>query len=355
MKARDHSGASPALLLLSGALAVLVGIGLVLHGQQTAAPAASERAPAAAHAAQTAAPADALVLSVAQQNLAGLVAKSLPQRHFREEVTGFGTVLDLQGLTGLVGRMATAKAGLLGAKARMAASKAAYQRAKNLYQDHFNVSAAQLQAAKAKFAEDRAAVAMVQARIGALATTAVQSWGPVLGKAVSDGSPLLSRLLAGRDVLVRVAVPSGRTVDWARPLARAIRPDGKRIGLTLVSQAASTDSRIQGESDLFAAPAERGLQPGLDVTVRLSSGRGAMGTAVPATALVWWRGRAWIYVKSGADGFRRHPVATNDPLPGGGYMVAGLGPHAAVVVKGAQTLLSREVLGGNPAQAGDAD
>jgi hypothetical protein len=353
MKALIRRGGAPlGTILLWGGLAALVGLALADHSGP--APDAARRPQVRAEAARPV-PADGVILSPAEQELAGLAAAILPQRRFREQVTGFGTVLDLRGLTDLVGRMGVAKADLAGAQAGQAAADAAYRRSYSLYQDHFNVSAAQLQMARATLAADKAKTAMIRARLDALATTAIQSWGPILGRAAAAGSPLLSGLLSGRTVLVQVSLPAGRTLGDGQDKVTATRPGGGQVPLTLVSPAARTDSRIQGETYLFAAPADSGLQPGLDVTAGLSSGRTAMGSPVPATAVVWWRGRAWIYVKTGLRRFVRHPLATDVPLPGGGYMATGLDPKAAVVVKGAQILLSDEVLAKAPSGAAVAE
>ena len=56
------------------------------------------------------------------------------------------------------------------------------------------------------------------------------------------------------------------------------------------------------------------------------------GVAVPASAVVWWQGRAWIYQRTGASSFTRMTIATDLPAPDGGYIVAApswIGPSKA--------------------------
>jgi hypothetical protein len=66
------------------------------------------------------------------------------------------------------------------------------------------------------------------------------------------------------------------------------------------------------------------------------------GVVVPGPAIVWWQGRAWIYVRAGPSTFARRVVATDYPLPEGGYLVRTLTNGTEVVVQGAQMLLSEE-------------
>jgi hypothetical protein len=63
---------------------------------------------------------------------------------------------------------------------------------------------------------------------------------------------------------------------------------------------------------------------------------------VPATAIVWWQDRAWIYRRSGPETFTRMTIPTELPAPGGGYIVKDLPKNAEIVTRGAQSLLSEE-------------
>jgi len=80
----------------------------------------------------------------------------------------------------------------------------------------------------------------------------------------------------------------------------------------------------------------------MNILAFLSSGSMVDGTTVPAPAIVWWQGRAWIYVHTGAETFVRREIATDTPAPTGGYVVKGLPGNAELVTQGAQMLLSEE-------------
>jgi hypothetical protein len=133
-------------------------------------------------------------------------------------------------------------------------------------------------------------------------------------------------------------------VDGMEPPATAAMETGKsaRAEITFVSPATRIDPKIQGVSFFYAAAAESGVLPGMNVLAFLPSGRSIEGVAVPASAIVWWQGRAWVYRRTGQDTFTRVAIATDLPAPGGGYMANDVAKDAEIVTHGAQLLLSEE-------------
>ncbi|MET1083519.1 MAG: metal transporter, partial [Burkholderiales bacterium] len=67
------------------------------------------------------------------------------------------------------------------------------------------------------------------------------------------------------------------------------------------------------------------------------------GVAVPWAAVVYPGGKAWAYVQTGTDEFARRAVETGAAVEGGWFNDKGLEPGEAVVVSGAQLLLSEEL------------
>ncbi len=287
-----------------------------------------------------------ITLSAGERTKSGIEIAALKSVRYQPTAPGYGTVLDLRPLADLANSFAGAKADLQVAQARLAASKAGYERAKSLYKDARNVSAAQLQAAQAEFAADQAKSAAARTRLATLTTTATQAWGSVLGRAVADGAPLLARLLDRQDFLVQLTAPPG--VRFGAPpasaaLERAGQPPAR---LSLVSPAPRTDPRIQGESFFYLARAQTGLKPGMDVVARLANGTALHGFAAPASAIVWFDGRAWIYLQTGAETFVRRPIAMDKRTADGDVFVGALPASAQAVVKGGQLLLSEELRAG---------
>ena len=291
-----------------------------------------------------------VTLDAATMRNGGIETALLPETRIRVPVTGYGTVLDLRPLADLASRVVTARADRDIAAARLAASGTAYRRAKGLYHDRQNISAAQFQAAEAALRIDQAGLTAAESRLSTVGMTAIQAWGPILGQAVTDGSPLLAHLLNRQDVLVQVTLPPDRTLAAAPPGATAGGPGGAPVALALVSPAARTDPRIQGASFFYTAPGASGLLPGAAIVVRLPAGPVLKGVDIPSSAVVWWQGQSWIYLQSDSDRFVRRAIS-GIPAEDGGTLVSGLPVPTRVVVRGAQALLSEEFRAG--VQVGD--
>src|SRR5581483_12007530 len=137
------------------------------------------------------------------------------------------------------------------AQAKLAASKAAFGRAQTLYRNQQNVSQADLQAAEAAFRADQAALDAANAQLSGLTATAVQDWGPVLGKELAEGGPLVAALAARREFLIQVSLPPGTAVAEPPPEGAVQTAAGARVPIRLVSAAPRADPKIQGISFLY--------------------------------------------------------------------------------------------------------
>jgi hypothetical protein len=283
-----------------------------------------------------------ITLDPAAQRNNGITTARLKNARYPQQLRAFGTVLDLQALTDLSNNSANARAQVETSRAKLAASQTAFERARDLYKDQQNMSAAQLQAAEATFRTDQAGLASAQSQLRTLAATAQLDWGPMLSQALLKATPLLSRLTTRRDVLLQVTLRPGQAVTPPPAGAWVELDDGSRRPLELVSAATKTDPRIQGASFFFTAPATTGLLPGMSVVAFVPTARAFEGVVVPPSAIVWAQGEAWAYFRTGPNTFARRPVPTDLPAPAGGYLMQGQADNAEVVVQGAQMLLSEE-------------
>ncbi len=272
----------------------------------------------------------------------GIEVTALSPAPFQDQLRGYGTVLDLTQLTDLSNSYASAKAQLQTAQAKLSASKTAYDRAHTLYRGQQNVSLAQFQAADATFQTDQATLAAADSQVRTLAATAVQAFGPVVGKAIVNASPLTSELIKQQVFLLQVTLPPGVTLSAPPQTATIQVKGGSPAAISFVSPATRTDPRIQGMSFFYLAPASSGVLPGMNVLVSLPSGSPSAGLAIPPSAIVWWQDRAWMYRQAGADSFVRTQVSTSLPSKDGGYVVKDQPAETRIVTQGAQLLLSEE-------------
>lgn len=283
-----------------------------------------------------------ITLDAETQQRSGIATVALPATPHQEQVRAYGMVLDVARLTTLSNNYANAKAQVQTAQAKLAMSKPAFERAQKLYDFQQALSLAQLQSAEAAFVTDQAGLAAAEAQVRTLTAAAYQEWGSVLGQSLVDGSPMITRLIERQDFLLQITLPPG--VSVAAPPATAAIETGKgaRVAIFFISPATRIDPKIQGISFFYTAPAESGILPGMNVLAFLPSGRSIEGVTVPASAIVWWQDRAWVYRRTSRDTFTRVEIATELPAPGGGYIVKDMPQGAEIVTSGAQLLLSEE-------------
>ena len=83
-------------------------------------------------------------------------------------------------------------------------------------------------------------------------------------------------------------------------------------------------------------------QSGL-ATAKVTEDRGQI--TIPASAVMWWDEKAWVYVRLDGYTFSRVPVDITRTVESGDYAVTGIASTASVVTIGAQLLLSEEMRG----------
>ena len=286
-----------------------------------------------------------VTLDANAQKAIGLETTAPQSSSYQDQVRAFGTVLDLAGLTTLNTNYVTAVSQLKTAQAKLAASQPAFERAKALYEKNIG-NLVQVQTSEATLIGDKAAVAAAESQVRTLAATAIQEWGGVIGKGVVDASPMIGELIERRAFLLQITVPPSLSLD--PPAIAGVEMGGiaHRVDVRFVSPATRTDPKIQGPSFFYMASAGSGLLPGMNVRAYLISGKPVDGLIVPPAAVVWWSGRAWVYVKIEDDEFTRHQVPTDMPIGrDAGFVVPAdsfPAPRPTIVIKGAQLLLSEE-------------
>ena len=276
-----------------------------------------------------------------QQN-SGIEAIMLASAPYQEQVRAYGMVLDLARLTELSNNYANAKAQLKTAQAKLVASKAAFERAQALYKGQAAVSLGQLQTAEAAYSVDEAAVAAAESQVRTFSATAYQEWGAALAKSLIDGSPSITRLIERQDFLLQITLPPGVSIPNVPETGAIQTGQNARAEITFISPATRTDPRIQGASFFYVMPAQSDVLPGMNVLSFLPSGKSVDGITIPASAIVWWQDKAWVYRRIDPERFARTEIATDLPTTGGSYIVAALPNGAEVVTRGAQLLLSEE-------------
>jgi multidrug efflux pump subunit AcrA (membrane-fusion protein) len=284
-----------------------------------------------------------ITLDQATRKTSGIVVAPLEPTSHQEELRAYGTVVELGDLIDLRKSSATAKADVDKAQANLEASRKEYERLKALHTDNRNISDKALQAAAAAWHADEANLRAAQEALRSAEVTARQRWGTVLARWLLDTSPAFDRLLQRQDLLLHLTIPPDVSLTTAPQTASVQAQDGALLPAKLVSPSPRTDPRIQGLSFFYLARAQTpGLLPGMNVLAYLAVGPQVQGVVIPASAVVWWQGRAWIYVQEDENRFVRRAISTQIPAQDGWFVAKGLAAGDRLVIRGAQLLLSEE-------------
>ncbi len=341
MKSRVFLNRLPAVLLFAG-LGFLI-LWFVLKASDRGEPGEEEEEviPEAAHV-TTLDGRTVITLSEAERAANGIVTAALLAVTHRKQVRGYGSVIDLRELIDLRNAYTTAKSTVVETRARLRASRKEYVRLERLYKQDRNASEKSLQAAEAAWRSDQAAAEASRSALTAQKNLIEQQWGTVIAGWLFEYEPAFARLTARQDVLIQLTLPPESGVPAAADTALVVR-NGKEIEAKLVSQAPRTDPRIQGVSYYYLAPAEEtGLLPGMNTFGYLPTGREMQGVIVPASAVVWLQGTAWVFVAEGTDRFSRRKLPTDTPVKEGWFVAKAFSPGDRIVTGGAQVLLSEE-------------
>jgi hypothetical protein len=305
----------------------------------------AEQAPPARPAADSDGGPDVQV-SQAVQKASGLRAEPLAEHRLRPALPVQGVVADLRPLAQQVAQLRAAVAEEQAARALTARAIAEHRRVLALYEDDRNASERALHTAEAERRAAEARLAAAEAVAAAARETLRLEWGDSLARWAETGAPELSLLLGGSEALLLVTL---RLTDTAPQRMEALEfsPAGsnaKPRRAQPVSAATRADPGLPGVTWFYRAPAA-GLRAGERITGRLpTGGQAEQGVLVPAAAVVWHAGKAWVYVQEAADRFERRAIEATTAV-GADWFETGLEAGDRVVVSGAQLLLSEEFRG----------
>lgn len=297
--------------------------------------------------------------SASQQQASGLRIEHLRPAAYMRSKPAMAEVLD-------PGSLLRAQAALDAARARRAEAHAALElaaqhasQARALFEAGQNVTRATVDGARAARDSARARLAAADAAVRAAQAARGALLGPALAHRLGREPGLASRLADGRLLVLRVVLAPGERLP---PHARVrLHPSGDAAAgppLQLLGAAPRAGERSQGLAYVALAAASDGLQPGLRVAADVQSSRSLRGVLVPASAVLFHGGQAFVFVASrpavgGDRQFSARSVSTAWPL-GDGYVQPGW-PALDVVGGGAGLLLTPPPEAHTLPPAGDSD
>ena len=285
-----------------------------------------------------------LTLDAPTQERLGLEFATLTATVARAQTTLPAVVLSVQDLATFRNSYVATQAQLEKARLEADVARKEYARLKTLFDQNQNISEKSLQSAEGTLQANEADVRASEQQLNLQSSVVRQEWGSVVAEWAVDGSPELQRVFDQREVLVQMTTPSDETYGAPKTVSLEIPGGGQRAAARLVSTYPRIDPRIQGRSFLYVSPGRAGLTPGLNMVAHVSVGNQMKGLIVPTSGVVWSEGKAWAYIQTSHEHFARRVVATDNPVDTGFFVVEGFSAGDRVVTKGAQALLSEELL-----------
>lgn len=282
-----------------------------------------------------------LILEPETQQRLGLQTIELQTAHYRPEFIAYGIVQDLQPLLDLRNRYFAAQAAQNISAARLKQAQQHLARLNTLYREDI-VAQSKLQTQQAQWQADQAQAGSDQYQVTATRTSAELQWGKKLADLVLSNAS--SPILAPNAKLLLVTLPPERslpdplkTIHIARSAERA-----PASVANFVSAAPQTSGTFQGETYFFSTD-DPTLRIGMRVTAWIAQQQNELeGVMIPAAAVVWHLGQAFVYIQDGASRFERRAIDTSFPTAQGYFVRDPFTAGEKLVGTGAQMLLSEE-------------
>lgn len=252
------------------------------------------------------------------------------------EVSVYGGVLSPAPLIDLVRQAAAARMAI-------EATRVSLDRSNRLFSSGELVARKDIEALQVQLKKDEAALRSLEDRL-------VLEWGGWMAvKSPQDRDAMVGELLAGRQSLLRLTIPRTASPSKA-PVATRLHPVGMESRVLQTKRlfpAPSVDPAFQSQA--YIGILETGDSPlaiglSLEGWARID-GPSRQGLLIPGEAVVFHMGKAWVYQKEPGHDFRKTEVPMDTPVQGGWFVADGVLKPVDTVIRGAQWLLSKEVIG----------
>lgn len=297
-------------------------------------------------------------LSPSEQANSGITTIKLIQTLHQAQLTAYGSVVSIRDLAKDVQSFQADKAQLAKSKESLLISQQNYERIKSLYEKNL-ASEQDYQTSQAVFLSDKADMNSAQTNLNSLKSSINEQWSDELSQWVFNSSVKLQRILSFDDALIQISLPPNE-MNIKTPASIFIQTtsgNGIRIFCRFVSAGHLANSQFQTKT-LYYITSGASLSGGINVKAFLPVGKNLNGVIVPASSIVWYQGKAWIYAEQFPNKFIRVEIDTDNPVDNGFFVPNNKGiinPGVTVVKNGAQLLLSEELAPAQGSQSGGGD
>ena len=284
-----------------------------------------------------------ITLSNSELSRSGIITQKLQTISYKEQLTGYGTVVSIVVLSGDVQQYESDAALLAKAKQSISVSKRNFERTKSLFEKKL-ASQQDYQSAMAAYLSDKADLNSESANLSGLKSKIHEQWGDRIYDWIINQNPKLNSLLSLKEELVQIAPSSNKASIPPEIFVQSPFDNGKKILCRFISAGHLVNSQFQTRTLYYIIPGSS-LNGGMNVKAFLPAGKELTGVVVPSEAIIWYQGSAWVYAEGSPDKFYRVKINTDNTFEDGFFIPAvnTIKPGVIIVSKGAQLLLSEEL------------
>ena len=290
-------------------------------------------------------------------NDTGIQTQKLQSTQFSPEIETFATRIDISYLIGARKEYLTAKAKLATAHIKLKQSQLNTHRLEKLQREKA-VSTRKLLTQKSQLEIDKANFKAAEQHADNILLHTQSKWGSVLSQWFLTEEPPTSKVLSTLSspvYLIHLPIPMKSPMPTISTHPFGLREKAQSASLISsapinhVHQQAGTPFFYLGDND-FGAYHQR-------VTAWLPIKKDKLsGFIIPASAIVWHLGQAYIYIQVGDELFKRIKITQKKLVSTESYFIQEpLQESDILVITGAQMLLSEEFRGLIPAEDDDDD
>lgn len=297
-------------------------------------------------------------LGKAERINSGITVSKLVKTLHRRQSAAYGYVVPVNDLSVDLQNYASGKSQLAKSQEELSVSEKEFERERSLYENKLASSKDYL-ASKAAYLSDKADVNSAETNLKGLKSRIFEQWGKTISEWIFTGSGELNSLLSLKETLIQISpIPDNLNIiipGWIKVTSPL--DNDKTIDCKFVSAGRLANSQFQTTTLYYIAPASK-LIGGMNLKAFLPVGKELKGVIIPSSSIVWYRGKAWVYVEGSGNRFSRVEVTTGNPVKTGFFIPVGTGilePGNNIVTNGAQLLLSKELLPAQKQAGGDGE
>jgi hypothetical protein len=289
------------------------------------------------------------------QKLSGIETITLKPVNYQTEFTANGGAINIRPLIALHHRYLVALTEYSSAAAKFKQAEQNLNRQQDLYRNGVS-SKRNLQEQQAQWQSCKAQVDATNFQGKAIIDEVLLNWGKELAEwALSSNSDKLNTFLSGRKTLLQITLPANKhlTDDIQTIHIAASGNRSKAHKAELISAAVQTETVAQGESYYFQT-SDKNIITGMNVTAWIpEQNANVTGVIIPKSALVWYMGQAFVYLKTAEETFIRRIIDRYSATSEGYFVPGAIKPGEQIVTTGGQMLLSEELRGQIPGEGDD--